>query len=53
VEIDPTNAIWAGEDHIIIAYGRDYADVAPVKGVLRMAGSQSSRHVVDVSPAAL
>ncbi len=50
VELDPTNNIFAGEDHIITAYGRDYSDVAPVKGVLRIAGVQSSSHSVDVRP---
>jgi transglutaminase-like putative cysteine protease len=47
-EYDPTNAVFAGDDHIVIARGRDYFDVAPVKGVLRTAGAQSSKHSVDV-----
>ncbi|TMV15277.1 transglutaminase family protein [Arenibacterium halophilum] len=50
VEIDPTNAIWAEEDHIVVAVGRDYADVAPVKGSLRATGGQKSTHSVDVVP---
>lgn len=50
VEIDPTNAMDAGIDHIAVAYGRDYADVAPVKGALRSAGSHSTDHKVDVIP---
>ncbi len=48
VEIDPTNALLVGNDHIVIARGRDYADVAPVKGVLRTAGSQTTEQAVDV-----
>ena len=28
--LDPTNALVAGEDHVIVAIGRDYADVAPI-----------------------
>ncbi|EEE47580.1 transglutaminase family protein [Roseibium alexandrii] len=50
IEYDPTNACIAGSDHIVVAYGRDYSDVAPVKGVLRSSGDQSSFHSVDVRP---
>jgi transglutaminase-like putative cysteine protease len=50
VEFDPTNGIAALDDHVVIAHGRDYADVAPVKGVVRTAGGQSSKHTVDVKP---
>lgn len=48
VEFDPTNAVLVGDDHVVIGYGRDYSDVAPVRGVLRTAGRQSSDHTVDV-----
>ena len=50
IEFDPTNAIAAGTDHIVVARGRDYGDVAPVKGILRIAGEQKSEHAVDVVP---
>lgn len=50
VEYDPTNATFAGTDHIVVAYGRDYADVAPVRGAMRTAGGQSSNQSVDVAP---
>ncbi|MFM9865629.1 MAG: transglutaminase domain-containing protein [Micropepsaceae bacterium] len=50
VEFDPTNNLLVGNDHIVIARGRDYADVAPVKGVLRTAGSQTTEQSVDVVP---
>lgn len=52
VEFDPTNAVLAGEDHIVVARARDYSDVAPVKGVLRTAGAHSSSQAVDVVPVA-
>lgn len=48
VEYDPTNAMFAGLDHVVIARGRDYADVAPVRGVLRLAGGQDTTQAVDV-----
>ncbi len=50
VEYDPTNACLVGADHVVIARGRDYGDVAPVAGVLRLAGGQVSGHAVDVVP---
>lgn len=50
IEFDPTNAIRAGTDHILVARGRDYGDVAPVKGVLRIVGGQKTEHAVDVVP---
>lgn len=50
IEIDPTNAIMAGADHIMVAKGRDYFDVAPVKGVMRSAGQHTSDQSVDVIP---
>lgn len=37
VEYDPTNRQAAGEDYIMVAMGRDYSDVAPVKGAIRTA----------------
>jgi transglutaminase-like putative cysteine protease len=50
IEYDPTNALVAGADHVVVARGRDYGDVAPVKGVLRIAGAQTSEQAVDVVP---
>lgn len=48
VEYDPTNAMPSGADHIVVAYGRDYSDVSPVKGVTRMFGQSGTGHSVDV-----
>ncbi|MDM9620721.1 transglutaminase family protein [Rhizobium sp. S96] len=50
VELDPTNNIPAGTDHIVVGYGRDYADVAPVIGVLKSYGGQRAVQAVDVIP---
>lgn len=50
IEYDPTNNLMVADDHIVIARGRDYSDVSPVKGVLRTAGSQVSKQSVDVIP---
>lgn len=48
IEIDPTNGILAGRDHVTVAYGRDYSDVAPVRGSMRSAGAHKTAHSVDV-----
>ncbi|WP_172292225.1 transglutaminase family protein [Pseudoruegeria sp. HB172150] len=48
MEFDPTNAMPAGLDHIVVARGRDYFDLAPVKGAMRTAGSQKTKQAVDV-----
>lgn len=50
LEFDPTNAILAGDDHIVIAYGRDYGDVSLINGVLKTSGGQESSQSVDVLP---
>lgn len=52
MEIDPTNDVVVGTDHVIVAVGRDYADVAPVKGSFRSMGGHFTAHQVDVVPLA-
>jgi transglutaminase-like putative cysteine protease len=34
VEFDPTNGCFAGTDHIAVAWGRDFGDVSPLRGVI-------------------
>ena len=48
--LDPTNALIAGEDHVVLAIGRDYADVAPIDGVMLASGRQRLTTAVDVIP---
>ena len=50
VGLDPTNGIFAGADHIVLAEGRDYADVAPLDGVIWSAADHSLSVAVDVLP---
>ncbi|ETA50851.1 transglutaminase family protein [Ponticoccus alexandrii] len=50
VQIDPTNDMRVGTDHVMVALGRDYADVAPVRGTLTSAGEHDTQHHVDVVP---
>jgi len=50
VGIDPTNAIDAGNDHIMLAIGRDFSDVSPIYGVFLGSGAQELDVGVDVVP---
>jgi len=34
IEFDPTNGCFAGTDHIAVAWGRDFGDVSPLRGVI-------------------
>ena len=49
-EFDPTNDIVPNERHIITAYGRDYNDVAPLKGIIFSSGKHTLSVAVDVIP---
>ncbi|MBU1566813.1 MAG: transglutaminase family protein [Proteobacteria bacterium] len=49
VDFDPTNNQLANERYITLAWGRDYGDVAPVKGVVMGGGSHRLSVTVDVA----
>lgn len=51
IDFDPTNDCVPGEDHVALAVGRDYGDVAPVSGVVVGAGQQTLTVGVDVQAA--
>ena len=48
--LDPTNDVPVGQDHVTLAWGRDYADVAPLRGVIRGCGGVAPRVEVTVEP---
>lgn len=50
VGLDPTNGIWMAGDHVLLAVGRDYGDVAPVDGVVLGSGAQAMSVSVDMEP---
>ena len=52
VGLDPTNGIWMAGDHIVMAVGRDYGDIAPIDGVVLGSGVQAMKVSVDVEPLA-
>jgi transglutaminase-like putative cysteine protease len=50
--LDPTNALIASDDHVVLAIGRDYADAAPIGGIMLGSGQQRLNTAVDVIPVA-
>ncbi len=47
LKLDPTNNLLPGRSHVRLAIGRDYSDVAPLRGVIR--GGGAHRLEVQVS----
>ena len=50
IDIDPTNNTLPGERYITLAWGRDYTDVSPLRGVLTGSGRHQLNVAVDVLP---
>jgi len=50
VDFDPTNNLLPAEEHITVAFGRDYSDVSPVTGVITGGGAHEVKVSVDVEP---
>jgi transglutaminase-like putative cysteine protease len=46
---DPTNLAQVGERHVVVAAGRDYGDVPPLKGIYRGAPNSSMQVAVTVT----
>jgi len=53
VDLDPTNNLLPAEEHITIAWGRDYGDVSPINGMVIGGGEHQVDVAVDVRPADL
>lgn len=49
MDFDPTNNCQPGEEHITVAYGRDFGDVSPVAGIITGGGRHEVRVSVDVA----
>jgi transglutaminase-like putative cysteine protease len=46
---DPTNGRPVSEDHIVVAKGRDYHDVSPLKGIFSGGASRKTEVVVSIT----
>ncbi len=40
-DLDPTNGIAVADEHVTLAWGRDYADIAPLRGLILGGGGQA------------
>ena len=50
IDVDPTNGLAPPDRHVTVGWGRDYADVAPIRGVVIGPSSQQALSVsVDVA----
>ena len=49
VAVDPTNQASVGEGHVVVARGRDYGDVPPLKGIYHGAPSVAMDVTVEVT----
>jgi transglutaminase-like putative cysteine protease len=50
LDFDPTNDLLPSHRHVVVAWGRDFSDVSPLKGVVLGGGRHSVRVGVDVEP---
>ncbi len=50
IDFDPTNNQIPKNQHITVAWGRDYYDVPPLKGVIYSTGKNKMKVAVDIRP---
>jgi transglutaminase-like putative cysteine protease len=50
VHLDPTNDLVASQDHVAVAWGRDFSDVSPLRGVILGGGSHAYSVAVTLVP---
>ena len=48
VDVDPTNNVFPSGTHITLAWGRDYTDISPTRGVILGGGTHTLKVSVDV-----
>jgi transglutaminase-like putative cysteine protease len=49
IDVDPTNNVLPCDTHVTLAWGRDYGDVSPIRGVILGGGGHSLRVNVEVT----
>jgi transglutaminase-like putative cysteine protease len=50
IDFDPTNNVLPSSEHVTVAWGRDYADVAPIHGIVTGGGEHEVEVAVDMIP---
>jgi transglutaminase-like putative cysteine protease len=48
VDLDPTNDLVVRDEHVVVALGRDYGDISPVRGLILGGGKHSVTVSVDL-----
>lgn len=51
IDIDPTNNLIVSDEHVVLAWGRDFGDISPVRGVILGGGGHGLTVSVDLQPA--
>ena len=50
LDMDPTNDVAPSDGHVTLAWGRDYSDVSPLRGLILGGGGNSLQVEVDMEP---
>jgi transglutaminase-like putative cysteine protease len=50
LDVDPTNNVVPSDGHVTIAWGRDYGDVSPLRGLILGGGNHTLKVEVDMEP---
>ena len=50
LDMDPTNNVVPSNGHVTLAWGRDYGDVSPLRGLILGGGSHTLKVGVDMEP---
>jgi transglutaminase-like putative cysteine protease len=50
LDVDPTNNVVPSNGHVTLAWGRDYGDVSPLRGLILGGGAHTLRVAVDMEP---
>jgi transglutaminase-like putative cysteine protease len=52
LDVDPTNNVAPSDGHVTLAWGRDYGDVSPLRGLVLGGGAHTLKVAVDMEPVA-
>ena len=50
VGLDPTNGVLVGVEHVVLALGRDFSDISPLRGMILGGGQHTLAVGVDLEP---
>jgi transglutaminase-like putative cysteine protease len=50
LDLDPTNNVVPSSGHVTLAWGRDYGDVSPLRGLILGGGAHTLKVAVDMQP---